>query len=166
MKKTVVIKPKKDNTVTIPETSSNKNDDVISDNDHNISQKSIDQPNDFISPETLSVIEARKKILLVLLNKIMTNINLPKLNQLSDFKNIDRDLIIKDINTRTIDDMSKELSYLFSKPNKKDTKKYPLNCLKTFAKQIGMNMSYKKRDINITIDGSTYRRTIYEYSLV
>lgn len=111
-----------------------------------------------ISSDTISIISTRKKVFLVLLNKIMVNINLPELKELSDFKNIDRDLIIKEINAKTIDNMSNELCFLFAIPSagKKNTKKYPLNCIKSFAKQIGMNLSYKKKDINVTIDGTAY----------
>ena len=49
------------------------------------------------------------KVLLKLLNNILINIDKQEINDITDFKDIDREDIIKDVNLETLCEMEKEL---------------------------------------------------------
>jgi hypothetical protein len=97
----------------------------------------------------------------------LESIGLQSINQLTEFIDIERDLLVKDVTIKTIKDMESEL-YLFFKKNpsqKKDSKKFTLNSLKNFAKQSNMMLTYRKNDNPVIINGILYRRIVYVYTI-
>ena len=144
--------------------SSNNND--ISSNNNDISSANIKNMDQNTMVNLL--IATRKTVFLKLLNKVLENIGKSQISDILDFKNIEQELLIKESNTKIIENMMGEIDITFSKSHagsKKTAKKYPLNFIKSLAKQINMDLSYKKKDKTILVDGVLYRRSTYYYSL-
>lgn len=111
----------------------------------------------------------KDKIILQFMNKIMKNIGKPEINNITDFKNIDRIDIINGNNTKTLEDMENEMWKHFNKSkcggyNYSDNR--VLNILRGLLRENGMKLTFKKKDITDT-DGPNkgYRRTHYFYSV-
>ena len=99
------------------------------------------------------------QVLLKFVNKILLNIDEPKIDKLTDFKDIDREDIIKDVNKQALDDMQKELFAQFNKKNCGYYRKTPaivLNCLRGMMKEIGLNMVKKQKEKCDIINGKSY----------
>lgn len=121
-----------------------------------------------ITAQLNKMIEARRDIFLTLINKILEHVKLPTITKLTDFIDVERDLLVQDSISNIINTMEQELYLFFSKnasSHKKKSKKYTLNCLKNFAKQSNLAFVYKKRDSSVTINGLNYRRIVYVYTL-
>lgn len=93
------------------------------------------------------------KIALQFINKILENLKKDKINDLTDFKNIDRDDIVLDINKKTFDEMQDELFKHFNKKNcgwyaRKRKKEYILTFLRKMCKELGFIFSYIQQDIS------------------
>jgi len=158
--------------------SSNNNDISSNNNDISSNNNDISSNNNDISSANIKnmdqntmvnlLIATRKTVFLKLLNKVLENIGKSQISDILDFKNIEQELLIKESNTKIIENMMGEIDITFSKSHagsKKTAKKYPLNFIKSLAKQINMDLSYKKKDKTILVDGVLYRRSTYYYSL-
>lgn len=108
------------------------------------------------------------KILLKLINKILTNIEKDEIDDLQKFINIDRDDIIKDVNIATLKSMENELFNHYSKYKcgyyKKSTA-FVLNCLRGMVKELGYQLTYIRKDIGQNVNGKSLRRTHTLYSI-
>ncbi len=114
--------------------------------------------------------EARSKILLKFVNKILSNLNKPTISSLLSFVEIDRDDILNDINRTIFDEMESEILEHFNKEKyllgkKKSPKKFVLNFLKSACSESGYNLNYVKKDNTVLVDGRKYRRTLFLYSI-
>lgn len=109
------------------------------------------------------------KVALKFVNVILSNLGKDSIDDLTKFKDVDREDIIKDVNKTSLDDMESEL---FSHFNKKKCGYYRktdaivLNCLRGVMKEIGYELTYEQRDINGTINGKTFRKTCMFYSII
>ena len=108
------------------------------------------------------------KVVLKFINVILSNLGKPTIIDLCDFKDIDREDIIKDVNKTALDDMAEEL---FSHFNKKKSGYYRktdaivLNCLRGIMKEIGHELTYDQKDRYEIIDGTSYKRSHSFYSI-
>lgn len=131
--------------------SASKNQEIISSNDIQI-DKSSD----------------KYKVGLKFVNVILSNLGKPSITALTDFKDVDREDIIKDVNRTTLDEMSEEL---FSHFNKKKSGYYRktdaivLNCLRGMMKELGHELTNKQKGVMVNIDGKNYERTHMIYSI-
>ena len=104
------------------------------------------------------------KIALKLVNKILENLDKDPIDSLTDFKNIDRLDMIKEINNVSFDAISKELFEYFDKTKcgyyrKKDNRVF--NCIRGMCKELELNFLSKKK----TIQKDTINKTHYFYSI-
>ena len=110
------------------------------------------------------------KIALKFINKILFNIGKPEINDLRDFKNIDREDIIKDVNKETLEAYEGKLFEYFDKVKcgwyrKKTINNYILTFLRNMCNIIGTQFIYEKRDITEKVNGKNYRKTHVFYSI-
>src|SRR5438477_7069284 len=78
-------------------------------------------------------------IALEFINKILNNINKPKIKELTEFTNIDREDIIKEINIGTLKEMENEIFKFFNKKKcgyYRKTDALVLNCLRSMMKEL------------------------------
>ena len=101
------------------------------------------------------------KMALKLVNAILKNLNKDQIDDLTDFKDIDREDIIKDDNKKLLKEMEGELFPLFNKVKcgyyrKSDNS--VLNCLRGMCREIGLKMTYWERNIqkNSQVKTHTY----------
>lgn len=92
----------------------------------------------------------KSKLLLKFVNKILKNIGKSSIESLDEFKNIDRNDIIKDENKKALDDMEKELFAHFNKQRcgyYRKTDGIVINCLRGMCKETGFTCTIKKKSI-------------------
>lgn len=106
-------------------------------------------------------LEKRREILLLILNKILTNINKPIITTISEFM-IDRDDLVLGTNEKL---MESNYELIFTCYNKEPShyrraaaKNYIVILLKTMCAQVGLKLDNKKSDIGITIKERKYRK--------
>ena len=108
------------------------------------------------------------KVALKLINKILVNIGNTEIDDLTDFVNVDREDIIKDINKESLIEMEADLFSLFNKKSSgyyRKTDALVLNCLRGLTKEMGYTFTKIKKEKCETIDGKSYKRTHYLYSI-
>ncbi len=110
------------------------------------------------------------KMVLKLVNSMLTNIGRPEITDLTEFKDIDRDDILCDLNKTTVLEMENELFPLFDKKKvgyyRQNCKGFVVNCIRGLLKDIGYKLSYVHRDMTSTVNGKNYRRTHTIYSIL
>lgn len=111
------------------------------------------------------------KIVLKLANNILANLEKNKIADLTDFKSIERDDIIKDINKKSLSNMEKEIHKYFDKDEiswyrRNYVDHYILTFLRAVCPNIGLKFKFEKKDITTEINGKRFRRTHVYYSIV
>ena len=111
------------------------------------------------------------KVALKFVNKILVNLEKDEIDDLTDFKDIDREDIIKDVNKKALDDMEKEILKHFEKKEcswyrRNETSHYILTFLRKVCSILGFSFSYYKKDITENINGKNYRKTHVYYSII
>ncbi|ARF08062.1 hypothetical protein Catovirus_1_112 [Catovirus CTV1] len=86
-------------------------------------------------------------ILLKLINSILTNLKMNNVDDLTEFKNVDRDDIIKEENINTYNKMEKDLFKYFDKKKcqwyrRTQIKNYILSFIRAACEDIGLNFTY------------------------
>lgn len=111
------------------------------------------------------------KLLLEYVNKILKNVDAEKykddIDDLTDFKNIDRNQIVSEENTKIFEDMTEVFCEVFNKDKcgfyrNKNSPNKALNCLRGMVKEIGHEFPRKK--YNVSKD--KYFRSAYCYSII
>lgn len=108
------------------------------------------------------------KVLLKFVNKILTNLNKAEVDDLTQFINIDRDDIIKDINKDSLVAMEDELFPLFDKSKVgyyRQTDSRALSILRGLVKEAGYDLVRKKKEKSDRFNNYSYRRTHIFYSI-
>lgn len=108
------------------------------------------------------------KVILKLINKILTNLEKPEIDDLTKFTNIDREDIIKDINLKALTDMEDELFPLFDKDKcgyYRKTNHRILTILRGCLKDMGYNFTYIQKEKSELISEKVFRRTHLFYSI-
>ena len=108
------------------------------------------------------------KLALKFVNVILTNIGKEEVDDLTKFKDIDREDIIKDVNKTSLDEMSNELFSHFDKKKcgyYRKTEAIVLNCLRGIMKELGYEMIKLKKEKCEEINGRSYKRSHYLYSI-
>lgn len=108
------------------------------------------------------------KVALKLVNLILVNIGNTEIKDLTEFVNVDREDIIKDINKQSLIGMEGELFPLFNKKDSgyyRKTGGFVLNCLRGLMKEIGYKLIKKQKGVMEQIDGKSYERTHMIYSI-
>jgi hypothetical protein len=103
------------------------------------------------------------------INKLLENMNKNQIDDITHFKEIDREDIILPINIQTLSEMTDEITEYFDKLKcglyNASSKSVVLNCLRGMMKQMGYELYHKRRDITININGVNYRKTRLFYSI-
>ena len=100
------------------------------------------------------------KIALKLVNCILVNIGKNTINDLVDFKEIDREDIIKDINKESMYKMENEIFLLFDRTNVgyyRKTKYVTLNWLRGILKEIGYKLTKSNVERTEIINDKRYK---------
>ncbi|QKF94781.1 hypothetical protein QKU48_gp1323 [Fadolivirus algeromassiliense] len=108
------------------------------------------------------------KIALKLVNLILVNIGKEEVDDLTKFKDIDREDIIKDVNKKSLQDMESELFPLFNKKKVgyyRKTDGLVLNCLRGMMKDIGFEMHKVQKGKMVIFDGKSYEKTCMIYCI-
>lgn len=108
------------------------------------------------------------KVALKFVNKILVNIGKEEIDDLTKFKDIDRDDVIEDINKTTLEEMEEEVFKYFDKNGcnyYRKTNGLVVNCLRGMMRQLGLSMTSVKKDITSTINGKKYRKSHMFYSV-
>lgn len=108
--------------------------------------KHIDKPNKHVDKHVDKHIDKtsqKYKLLLELINGILKNLNKDQVNDLTDFKNINRLDIIRKDNVILLEEMTNKLFKEFDKSNVGYYRKgqnWVLNCLRGMCKNIGLKL--------------------------
>lgn len=110
------------------------------------------------------------KLALNLINKILTNGDKKEITDLTEFVNIDREIIISEKNKEYFVKIEKELYKQFDKAEsgwyrRKQVKNYILTFMRYMCSDIGLTLTYEQKDITTNINGSNYRKTHSFYSI-
>ena len=108
------------------------------------------------------------KVALKLINLILVNLGNTEIKDLTEFVNVDREDIIKDINKQSLIGMEGELFPLFNKKDSgyyRKTGGFVLNCLRGLMKEIGYALTKIKKSKSEQINGKSYERKHYLYSI-
>lgn len=113
----------------------------------------------------------KQKIVLKFLNKILVNIGKEEIEDLTDFKDIKREDLLKQKNIDLIETMEKEIFKCFKKGQidyhrKKTLKTYLLTLIKRMVSHCGFEFRSHRKDINQTVDGELFRRTYTIYEII
>jgi hypothetical protein len=106
------------------------------------------------------------KITLKLVNKILENVEKPVVEDLMDFKDVDRLDIIKKANLEAYKAMCEEIYTHFDKHKccyYRQNSNVVFNCLRGMVKTIGLDFVYARKDITENVNGINYRKTHYYY---
>ena len=108
-------------------------------------------------------------VLLKLLNAIFVNIGRNPIDDITQFVSISRDDIIKDVNKISLENMESELFPLYDKVKcgyyRKNAEGLVLNVIRGMVKQIGYTTNFVKKDVYVTLDGKSYRKTCTFYKI-
>ena len=104
------------------------------------------------------------KLLLGFVNKILVNMGKEKVGNLTDFKNIDRLDIVKEINEQALHKDIIKLKKVF--PNLKhiykiDSPNNVINCIRSMCKDVGLSTDRTRKSIS----NNGYHRTAYIYTI-
>ena len=108
------------------------------------------------------------KVALKLVNKILINLGKDEIDDLTNFKDIDREDIIKDVNKQALDGLAKEIFKHYDKKKcgyYRKTDALVLNVLRGMMKDTGFKLSKKQEDKHKVIDGQNFRKTYMLYSI-
>lgn len=110
--------------------------------------------------------KAKIFILLKIINKILKNLNMNGINDLIEFKKINRDDILNEQNKKIANEMENEIFGPFNKTKcgyyRRDNKQYILNLLKGMIKEVGYALIKRNKDRK-NKDGT--RQWIVTYSI-
>jgi len=140
----------------------NKKNNIIKKKDKALDKEVKKKPIKIIDKST-----SKYKILLKFINKILVNIDKDEIDDLTDFKNIDRLDIIKPKNKEILDKMAHRLYKYFAKKSNfyRKTPSIVLIIIRGLCKQIGLRFVSKQRETGERINNKYYRRTHMFYSI-
>ena len=125
-----------------------------------------------VKPKNIDKTTDKYKVALKFINKILENIKKDQIDDLTDFKNIDRLDIIKPENKIVLEEMESEIFKHFSKIKCGYYRKseagdnYTINCLRGMIKIIGLKLNFIQKEQVETIDNKKYKRTHLIYSII
>jgi len=137
----------------------------------NYSRKIKKEKNDAItiSEKIVDKSSLKYKVLLKYVNAILLNVTgKSQITDLTNFKDIDREDIIKEINKKVLIDMEQDLFKHYDKIRcgfYRKTKGMPLNCLRCMCKELGLLLTFTKKDVCEKVNDKHYRRTKYFYRI-
>jgi len=114
--------------------------------------------------------EKKNEIALRFVNKILENINHQPVDKLTDFVDIDRDLIIKDINNKVLEEMNEEIINNFNKRkigyyDRAKIKHLIMSYLRGICVELGYNLHHRAKEYTIKVDGKSLRGQKFLYSI-
>ena len=147
--------------------------DKISDKDINrlynkIIQKKenkVKNPTNIIIVDTTS---AKYKIFLKFINKILVNIDKDEIDDLTQFKHINRVDIIKSENKIVLDKMAPKIFKHFNKQKcgyYRKTNFMVSNVIRGMCKELNVSFKPTKKDVYERINNKTYKRSGYFYTI-
>lgn len=113
---------------------------------------SVDPEDIVIHDAILTIIKRKYEITLRLINNICMNIGIDQIDDLTKFKDIDRQLIIDSCNDEILEDMLPEIYKNFGKrecqfSQKSKTKHYILTILKNMCRQLALTLTKRYKNI-------------------
>lgn len=108
------------------------------------------------------------KTALKFINKILHYLKKQSIEDLKDFKDIDRELLITPYIRKIFDNMEEEIFNHFDKNKcgwyrRNIIKNYILTLIRSMCQDLRLSFEYKKRDITVYKKNKGYRRTQYTY---
>lgn len=148
--------------------SDDEHDECEENNKDNENNEKIDDI--IIIDDDNELINNKNKLILKYVNGLLTNLGKGKINDLTEFKNIDRNDIISEANIKYLDTISEQLYKLFGRGTcryyGKSSKSRPLNVLRGMCND---TKTYKLvgvgKEIGETINGIHVRRATMIYSI-
>jgi len=109
-------------------------------------------------------------VTLEFVNKLLINLNKTPINNLKNFKDIDRDDIISDINKNLVSDFEKHFFPLFDKnkfgwSRRNCTRNYILTFIRYACNEINLDFKSKKKNKTVEINGKNYQKICMTYSI-
>jgi len=108
------------------------------------------------------------KVTLKFVNKILTNLEKQIIDDLTDFRDIDRVDMLKDVNKQTLKDMEAEIFQHYNKNScgyYRKSESMIVNCLRHMVKALGLQLVRKQKDVSHVIEGVNFRKTHIFYSI-
>lgn len=123
-----------------------------------------------LSCDNTNLNNEKYKVALKIINKILANLGKDEIDDLKKFIDIDRDLIIKDINTKSFWNMEDEIFEQFDKAKcgwyrRKITRNYILTFLRYMCSDLSLKFTYEQVEKTTTINGTNYRKSYMMYSI-
>lgn len=112
--------------------------------------------------------DEKYKLALKFINNILVNAQKSEINDILEFKDINRQQIVTQQNLDMLTNMESEIYKLFDKVKcgfYRKSDNYVINCLRGMIKQIGYKIIVLKKDNRVTIDGVNYRKTFLYYHI-
>lgn len=114
------------------------------------------------------IYDIKRELMLKLLNKILVNIGKEKIDDITEFIDIERDDIIKNKNIKSLNGMQDELFKVFNKKKSgfyRKSDNIVLNCLRGLSKELDYDFIRKCKEKSKYINGKSYRRKYVYYSI-
>ena len=132
-------------------------------NKQNKQNKLINKPVTFVDTSS-----KKYKVLLKFINKILVNIGKDEIDDLTEFKNVDRVDIIKPKNKPILDKMAPQLFKYFDKKKSGIYHKSPNvvhNVIRKLVKQLALGYSFEKSTIYYHHNNNLCERTLIAYTI-
>lgn len=128
----------------------------------------IQDNNDNKDNTTIDPLTDKYKVALKFINMILANLGKPAITTLTEFTNIDREDIIKEVNKQSFDAMQGELFSYFDKVamgwyRRNKVNNYILTFLRNMCDDLGLEFAYEQKDITRLIDEKSFRSTFMFY---
>jgi len=110
------------------------------------------------------------KVALKFINRILVNVGNDEIDDLTKFTDVNRDLIVKDVNKAALKDMDEEIFEHFDRAKcgwyrRNKLKTYIMSFLRYVCDDLGLLFTYEQKELAVTVDGVTYRKTSTMYSI-
>lgn len=104
------------------------------------------------------------QIVLKLINVFLVNMKKDKINDLLEFKDIDRKLLMSDKNKNAFTKMENKIYEQFDKTKcgwyrRKTTKNYMLTVIRYICADIGLHFTFKQKEIYVTVNEEQFRKS-------
>lgn len=112
--------------------------------------------------------DEKYKLALKFINNILVNAQKSEINDILEFKDINRQQIVTQQNLDILTNMESEIYKLFDKVKcgfYRKSDNYVINCLRGMIKQIGYKIILEQKDKTVNINGESYRKKYMIYHI-
>jgi len=112
--------------------------------------------------------DEKYKLALKFKNNILVNAQKSEINDILEFKDINRQQIVTQQNLDMLNNIESEIYKLFDKVKcgfYRKSDNYVINCLRGMIKQIGYKIILEQKDKTVNINGESYRKKYMIYHI-